>query len=48
VRTPSHSLERLGSLDVMRGFVVTGMIVVNFSMVGAGIRQFAIYPQLER
>jgi predicted acyltransferase len=38
--------ERLGSLDVMRGFVVAGMILVNFSMVGAGFRQFAIYPQL--
>ena len=44
--TPSQSLERLGSLDVMRGFVVAGMIAVNFSMVGAGFRQFAIYPQL--
>jgi hypothetical protein len=39
--------ERLGSLDVMRGFVVAGMILVNFSMVGAGFRQFAIYPQLD-
>lgn len=45
-RTQSHSLERLGSLDVMRGFVVAGMIVVNFSMVGAGFRQFAIYAIL--
>jgi predicted acyltransferase len=44
--TPSHSLERLGSLDVMRGLVVAGMILVNFSMVGAGFRQFAIYPIL--
>jgi predicted acyltransferase len=45
-RTPSHGLERLGSLDVMRGLVVAGMILVNFSMVGAGFRQFAIYPIL--
>ena len=45
-RTPTHRLERLESLDVMRGFVVAGMILVNFSMVGAGFRQFAIYPQL--
>jgi predicted acyltransferase len=45
-RTPSHSLERLASLDVMRGLVVAGMILVNFSMVGAGFRQFAIYPVL--
>ena len=45
-RTPSHSLERLCSLDVMRGVVVAGMILVNFSMVGAGFRQFAIYPVL--
>jgi predicted acyltransferase len=30
----------------MRGLVVAGMIVVNFSMVGAGFRQFAIYPVL--
>jgi predicted acyltransferase len=44
--TPSHSLERLASLDVMRGLVVAGMIMVNFSMVGAGFRQFAIYPIL--
>ena len=44
--TASHSLERLRSLDVMRGAVVTGMIVVNFSMLGAGFRQFAIYPVL--
>jgi predicted acyltransferase len=34
--TPSHSLGRLGSLDIMRGFVVAGMMLVNFSMVGAG------------
>jgi predicted acyltransferase len=45
-RTPSHSLERLGSLDVMRGLVVAGMILVNFSMLGVGFRQFAIYPKL--
>jgi predicted acyltransferase len=37
---------RLRSLDVMRGAVVTGMILVNFCMVGAGFRQFAIYPLL--
>jgi predicted acyltransferase len=43
---PSHSLERLGSLDVMRGFVVAGMILVNFSMLGAGFRKFAVYPVL--
>jgi predicted acyltransferase len=30
----------------MRGIVVAGMILVNFSMVGAGFRQFAIYPVL--
>lgn len=30
----------------MRGFVVAGMIVVNFLMLGAGFRQFAIYPVL--
>jgi predicted acyltransferase len=46
ITPPSHSLERLGSLDVMRGFIVAGMILVNFSMVGAGFRQFAIYRQL--
>src|SRR5580698_8651134 len=44
--TPSHSFERLASLDVMRGIVVAGMILVNFAMVGAGFRQFAIYPVL--
>jgi predicted acyltransferase len=38
--------ERLRSLDVMRGAVIAGMIVVNFCMVGAGFRQFAIYPLL--
>jgi predicted acyltransferase len=43
---PSPSLERLGSLDVMRGFVVAGMILVNFSMLAAGFRKFAIYPAL--
>lgn len=43
--SPPHS-NRLRSLDVMRGFIVAGMIVVNFCMVGAGYRQFAIYPQL--
>jgi predicted acyltransferase len=43
---PSHSFERLGSLDIMRGSVVAGMILVNFSMLGAGFRQFAIYPVL--
>lgn len=45
-RTPSHGRERLGSLDVMRGLVVAGMILVNFSMLGTGFRQFAIYPVL--
>src|SRR5277367_1865880 len=45
-RTASHSLERLDSLDVMRGLGVAGMILVNFSMLGAGFRQFAIYPIL--
>jgi predicted acyltransferase len=30
----------------MRGLIVAGMILVNFSMVGAGFRQFAIYPVL--
>src|SRR6202042_3557385 len=34
------------SLDVMRGLVVASMIVVNFCMLGAGFRQFAIYPVL--
>jgi predicted acyltransferase len=38
--------ERLRSLDVMRGVVVAGMIVVNMCMVGAGFRQFVIYPVL--
>lgn len=30
----------------MRGLVVAGMILVNFSMLGAGFQQFAIYPIL--
>ncbi len=30
----------------MRGLVVAGMILVNFSMLGAGFQQFAIYPML--
>jgi predicted acyltransferase len=37
---------RLRSLDVMRGAVVAAMILVNFCMVGAGFRQFGIYPVL--
>jgi predicted acyltransferase len=45
-RPPGPGLERLRSLDVMRGFVVLGMILVNFSMLGAGFRRFAIYPVL--
>jgi predicted acyltransferase len=39
-------IGRLRSLDVMRGGVVAVMIVVNFCMVGAGFREFAIYPML--
>jgi predicted acyltransferase len=31
---------------VLRGLVVAGMILVNFSMLGAGFRQFAIYQAL--
>ena len=38
--------ERLRSLDVMRGFAVLGMIVVNFCMIGTGYRDFAIYKGL--
>lgn len=38
--------ERLRSLDVMRGVTVLGMIVVNFCMIGAGYRDFAIYKEL--
>jgi predicted acyltransferase len=45
-RTTNHRLERLASLDVMRGLVVAVMIVVNFSMLGAGFQQFAIYRVL--
>jgi predicted acyltransferase len=42
----TRGIPRVESLDVMRGFVVAGMILVNFSMLGAGFRQFAIYPVL--
>jgi predicted acyltransferase len=38
--------HRLQSLDLMRGVVIVGMIVANFSVSADGLRHFRVFPSL--